>query len=103
MPGTPEALLLSASALHDFGARTFRIYAIDEGGVYARAQFDAGETIPGTVSAAVAERNACIGELFNCEAETDLRGGLHDVLRERSRGDAGGHYGKHHSGGGHFP
>ena len=70
VPDTPEALLLSHLGPHDFGARTFRIYAIDEGGVYARAQFDAGETMPGTVSAAVAERNACIGELFNCELET---------------------------------
>ena len=70
VPDTPEALLLSRLGPHNFGARTFRIYAIDEGGVYARAQFDAGETIPGTVSAAVAERNACIGELFNCELET---------------------------------
>lgn len=70
VPDTPEALLLSRLGPHDFGARTFRIYAIDEGGVYARAQFNAGETIPGTVSAAVAERNACIGELFNCKLET---------------------------------
>ena len=33
VPDTPEALLLSRLGPHDFGARTFRIYAIDEGGV----------------------------------------------------------------------
>lgn len=70
-PETPEELLLSQLGAHDFGARTFRIYAIDEGGVYDRAQFTADETAPGTVSAAAAERNACIAELFNCKLETD--------------------------------